>query len=308
MLCKNCEHTISDNSKYCPECGLRIIDKLTVGELFNNFIKNYFSVDARFLKSFFPLIFKPGNLPDVFIKGKRLKYLHPVQFYLFISLMFFFLLSIITKHQGEEFDEYLERGFDRDRVSDTITANDTDTINSPTITYTFDNKKLDSLISINASKEEKLKVIGYQKGDNRFSRHLYSQGLKIYERSGRGIWDVFFDTIPITLFFFLPVFAFILKLLFYKTERYSHHLVFSFYFFTFFFLMYAVLLILNTMINVPFWIFLLIVIVYLIFGIKRFYRKKFGLTFLRALILIIINLILLLPFSLLLAFIIILVY
>jgi hypothetical protein len=78
---------------------------LTIGVLFYNTISNYFSFDARFLKSFFPLMFRPGYLAVQFIGGKRLLYLHPAQMYLFVSVIFFFLLSFNTRDIVTKADE-----------------------------------------------------------------------------------------------------------------------------------------------------------------------------------------------------------
>ena len=99
--CKNCDHLLEEDHRYCPECGQKTDEELTVKVLFNNTISNYFSVDSRFFVSFLPLVFSPGYLASRFVEGKRLKYLHPAQFYLFISVVFFFLLSIETRKQQE---------------------------------------------------------------------------------------------------------------------------------------------------------------------------------------------------------------
>ena len=41
-----------------------------------------------------------------FIEGKRLLYLHPAQMYLFISVVFFFLLSVtVVRNQVETLDQ-----------------------------------------------------------------------------------------------------------------------------------------------------------------------------------------------------------
>ena len=91
VTCKNCEKEYNDSFEFCPHCGQKSNDELTIGILFYNTISNYFSFDARFFKSYIPLMFKPGYLPNKFIEGKRLLYLHPAQMYLFISVVFFFL-------------------------------------------------------------------------------------------------------------------------------------------------------------------------------------------------------------------------
>ena len=60
ILCQNCENEHKIEFKFCPHCGQQTKEDLTVGVLFYNTISNYFSFDARFLRSFIPLMFKPG--------------------------------------------------------------------------------------------------------------------------------------------------------------------------------------------------------------------------------------------------------
>ncbi|MCP4181492.1 MAG: DUF3667 domain-containing protein, partial [bacterium] len=110
LSCLNCETKLRKEDKYCPECGLKIDENLTVAVLFSNTVKNYFSVDARFFKSFIPLLVRPGFLARKFVDGKRLVYLHPAQFYLFISVVFFFFFSFITRKQQQEFESEIKDG------------------------------------------------------------------------------------------------------------------------------------------------------------------------------------------------------
>ena len=91
-------------------------DELTLGVLFNNTISNYFSVDARFFKSFIPLMFKPGFLAKQFVEGRRLLYLHPAQIYLFVSVVFFFLFSFIGNKQAESLDSALKKDIERSQI------------------------------------------------------------------------------------------------------------------------------------------------------------------------------------------------
>ena len=95
--CKNCDQLFEMGFQFCPHCGQKTNDDLTIGVLFYNTISNYFSFDARFFKSFLPLMFKPGYLAKKFLEGKRLLYLHPAQMYLFISVIFFFIISFSTR-------------------------------------------------------------------------------------------------------------------------------------------------------------------------------------------------------------------
>ncbi|MDO6759395.1 DUF3667 domain-containing protein [Tamlana sp. 2_MG-2023] len=108
-VCKNCEKKFKESYRFCPYCGQQAKDELTVKVLFYNTINNYFAFDARFYKSFFPLLFKPGYLATKFIEGKRLMYLHPAQMYLFVSIIFYFLFSFVQSEQVRNLDVELKR-------------------------------------------------------------------------------------------------------------------------------------------------------------------------------------------------------
>ena len=117
--CKNCEQNFDADFYFCPYCGQQSKEDLTVGVLFYNTISNYFSFDARFFKSFLPLMLKPGFLAKRFIEGKRLLYLHPAQLYLFISVVFFFVFSFIQREQVRSLDENLAKTLKQEKVIDT---------------------------------------------------------------------------------------------------------------------------------------------------------------------------------------------
>ncbi|MCB0445017.1 MAG: hypothetical protein KDC68_05085, partial [Gelidibacter sp.] len=102
---------------------------------------------------------------------------------------------------------------------------------------------------------------------------------------GGNVLKAFYDTIPIALFFLLPLFALILKLLYYKKGAYANHLVFSFYFFSYLFTVFSILVICDLIWkNFPGWIMLLVTLsnfFYLFLGVKRFYQQGWFLSFLK---------------------------
>ena len=118
--CKNCEKQFDSSFDYCPYCGQEAADNLTIGVLFSNTIENYFSIDARFFRSFLPLMLKPGVIARRFVDGKRLKYLHPAQAYLFISVLFFFIFSFSVRQADNQVNEALEKGFETEIGLDSI--------------------------------------------------------------------------------------------------------------------------------------------------------------------------------------------
>ncbi len=319
--CKNCEQKFKKEFNFCPHCGQKANDELTIRVLFYNTISNYFSFDARFFKSFIPLLFKPGYLASKFIEGKRLLYLHPAQMYLFITVVFFFLFSFVQRNQIQSIDKQLEKTLSKVDVLDTMSdvrINDSlqvaklfkeqteDSIvkkilnknkflatmseekidvlvNKNTHSYNkrggfslgFDDKKIDSLIALEAPVEDIYEAMGMNSDAGWFTKRLFAQTLKLYKtRKGGSILQAFYDAIPVAMFFLLPIFALLLKLFFRKEGAYAHHLVFSFYYFSFLFTVFSIIIGVNFITDTPAWIDVLIMIstfIYLIIALKYFY-------------------------------------
>ncbi len=308
--CKNCEKTYDTSFAYCPHCGQKTADDLTFGVLFSNTISNYFSIDARFFKSFVPLMLKPGVIARRFVDGKRLSYLHPAQFYLFISVIFFFIFSFSVRQADNKVSEVLQKGFESEISLDTIALNpdsleiakaqsilqenkamlrfsdkelgDLDSIISanPKKTSTgikFDRDKLDSLILHGGSDVEKLKAMGMADNPSAFTERFYTQLLKFYEKRGGGILQALYDTIPIAMFLMLPLFALLLQICYWSRATFAHHMVFSFYYFTFIFFSLSILILVNFIIDIPFGIELFIWLsfsVYLLIALHNFYKSS----------------------------------
>ncbi len=310
-ICKNCEASFDASYEYCPYCGQKAADNLTFGVLFNNTISNYFSVDARFFRSFVPLMLKPGILARRFVDGKRLSYLHPAQFYLFISVVFFFLFSFTVRRVDQNLNESIAKGFDSEALTDVeeqekdsmaravamktlrdnkkftgmsdedIAAIDSSMVSGNdvlNIDFGFDRKLLDSLIAIGATEEEKLVAMGMNEEAGSFKRNMNAKILKFYERRGGGIFKTIVDTIPITMFLILPLFAFILKLFYWKRATFAYHMVFSFYYFTFLFTTFSVMLIVERWVfEIPGWLHATVYLsflVYLFIAMHNFYRSS----------------------------------
>lgn len=148
---------------------------------------------------------------------------------------------------------------------------------NPTSTFTFSKNKLDSLIQSDAPMEEKLAHMGFEEGDSLIKRKFFTQVLKLYEQKGGGILKTLYDTIPITMFLMLPLFAFLLKIFYWKKGTFAHHMVFSFYFFTFIFTSLCFLILGNMIFEIPVWLKLLFFfsfIIYLMIALRNFYKSS----------------------------------
>ena len=316
--CKNCEQTFDSSYEYCPHCGMEATDNLTVGVLFSNTIENYFSIDARFFKSFVTLMIRPGVLARRFVDGKRLKYLHPAQFYLFISVVFFFIFSFTIREADDEVSQAIKKGFEQEINLDSIPINADsleigkakaalkknqkaiglsdeelmvlDSVISPdsgmaNLSLGIERKLLDSLITVGAPLDQKLEAMGMKEDVSAFGRKFYTQILKLYEKQGGGMLEVLYDTIPIAMFLLLPLFAVFLKILYWKRATFAYHLVFSFYYFTFIFTSFCIILLINKIWEIPIWIEVLIsfsFVVYLMIALRNFYKSSWLGAFLKA--------------------------
>ena len=285
LPCQNCDSILEERFDFCPNCGQKTNDELTISVLFYNTISNYFSFDARFFKSFVPLMIRPGYLAEKFLEGKRLLYLHPAQMYLFISVVFFFIISFSTRELVQEANKMNEKvaksefvnkvndssqtaldsiqiekimeplkknqqiiGLkDSDfKLADSIIKSETSNSKNVGTSWDFDKEKIDSLVAAGTEKEVIYKEMGMSDDPGFFERRLYTRMLSLVEGQGAGsIVQGFFDSIPISMFFLLPFFALILMVFYSNKGRYVYHLVFSFYFFSFLFTVFSILFAVN---------------------------------------------------------------
>lgn len=337
--CSNCNQRFEAHYPYCPYCGQQAEDKLTLGVLFTNTISNYFSVDARFFRSFIPLMTKPGYLAKKFVEGKRLLYIHPAQMYLFISVVFFFLFSFISREQTQSIDSDLRENIERGKVikdsiqrlmADTIVSHRNlqpskenqdkfeikkenyveldSVINSKSsrkntiLGIRFSGNDIDSLIEIGTSDQKIYEYMGMKEDDGIFTKRLYRQILKFYKsKSGGSILQAFYDSVPLAMFILLPIFALILKLFYFRKGQFAHHLVFTFYFFSFLFTVFSILTLASLLWkDFPWWIITLVMLstfFYLLLGVKRFYEQSYFLSFVKSNVIAFMFLSLVLPFT-----------
>jgi len=332
LQCQNCDSELDEHHKFCPNCGQKTNEELTIGVLFYNTISNYFSFDARFLKSFFPLLLKPGYLAKKFLEGKRLLYLHPAQMYLFISVVFFFIISFSTRELVREADKLNQevvkseilktisdslavdkenmKGLDsvklnqimqplkanqkilglKDediKLADSLIKADGDNSRNIGTSFDFDKNKVDSLVAAGVDKEIIYKEMGMSEDAGFIQRRFFSRILSLIEGKGAGsVIQAFFDSIPISMFFLLPLFAFILKIFYFNKGKYAHHLVFSFYYFSFLFTAFSILFAVNRFVyDIPDWIDVLVVLstyIYFFFALLRFYGQHWFLTWFKS--------------------------
>jgi len=84
---------MTDTASYCENCGQALKEsKLSIGQLFRDFVNNIFNLDGRLFRSTKHII-KPAFLAQEFTAGKRKSYVNPIRFLLVMLVLLFFLLQ-----------------------------------------------------------------------------------------------------------------------------------------------------------------------------------------------------------------------
>jgi hypothetical protein len=322
-FCLNCGTKLLDT--FCHHCGQKDIpQRQTLGELWTNFISSFWSYEGKFFRTTKYLITKPGFLAQEYCAGKRESYYHPARMYVFISFVFF-LAFFSTPEDPEEVKEKEEvelteadrkkianntkKGFDKlakitgdstltslgDSIQKQVSAN-TDSVKSKRekdkgANFNFDDvkdyKSIEAYDSVQLTKPE-------SERDNWFERLVSKRAINVRdkygedsEKLGEEFVSAFKENFSKVLFYLLPFFALLLKLLYIRRGYYfSEHLVFSIYYYNFFYLA-GTLQILVGLVPWLSWISTFIgfwIVLYLIFAMKRMYKQSWGKTILKYLI------------------------
>lgn len=196
-VCQNCETSTTGN--YCPECGQDCRDhrvglRLLMGGLWNDL----FTFDNRFWRSFVILLCKPGELTMRYMGGKRVRYIPPLRMYIFVSIIFFFVLSATTRNgQNVEIDSD-----DENQASEVIAL-------------------ADSLSSESAENAG---------GNNTVNGTTFGQN---FELDKDDLLATMFNLAPKGMFLLLPVFAALLALIYRRSKcLFVEHFIFSLHFHT----------------------------------------------------------------------------
>src|SRR5690348_14116488 len=90
--CANCE--TSTIGPYCAVCGQeRDTHRRSIWGLVKVLIEDIASFDSRIMRTGWALLARPGELASAFREGRTQRYLPALRLYLFVSLIFFVVLS-----------------------------------------------------------------------------------------------------------------------------------------------------------------------------------------------------------------------
>ncbi|WP_200974250.1 DUF3667 domain-containing protein [Echinicola sp. 20G] len=267
-FCLNCDQNLDENDNFCPNCGQENMDQKVPFQVFiHDFFSNYLNFDSTFFRTIPPFLSKPGKLTQVFNAGQRRKYIHPIRLYLMLSLFYFFAISIIIP--PDIVDRIMSSQLTDEKTKNAIKVNLNDSLNSSdkaelekivgkeelnnlnTKLTSADTSAFDSIPTRSPWLELKLAAQDQQISDSSFKESLQKSSFGLTNNFDRKAQRNFIANsniyiinsarnLPIMMFFLLPFFALLLKLLFFKSSKYYiEHLIHSLHIHSFAYLIYG---------------------------------------------------------------------
>jgi len=278
--CPNCNFEFSDSYNYCPSCGQENLGKkIHMKHFLVDFMGGMFNFDTKVLITFRD-IFIPGRIINNYNLGKRARYVTPVKLFLFVSFLFFLLLSLTSKSDRDNEPLVSTDGDEKSQIVFETSTSKNDTTASYMLEEIKNSPHPDKLI-------DKYIIIKY-KNINWFNRNLYRNVVKLETGhiDQETLKNKIFSNFSYSMFLLMPLFALYLKLLYRRKKmHYSEHVIFSMYFHSLVFILLILDIILGLMhLNSEFVVFLVIT-AYMLLLLRKVYSQSWAKTFLKFLIL-----------------------
>jgi hypothetical protein len=279
--CKNCITPLPDGAKYCPHCGQKRINlhDHSIWHLMVESVGDFFHVNSRFFATLRPLLFRPGYLTNEFLAGRRARYFEPFKLFLFISFLYF-LTSGILNHRDKDID-----------FETTPALAKTDTAQVVLADGNYHLTLADTYYKDISIPDDSLRKMVKKEGLNQFVRNKYPDAswwtkfmLKQVIKNrlkGSGTFNQnMAKTIPKLIFILIPFFALLLKMIYFRKKiSYYNHIIFSFHFLSFFFLINIFSELTKLITSRVGMVFLLIMVLYLFYSLRNVYAEKLWPTF-----------------------------
>lgn len=265
--CRNCSTPLS--GPYCSACGQHDIDyHRSFHHLAHDLLESLFHFEGKSFVTIAWLLAYPGRLTNEFIAGRRHRQLHPLRFYIFVSLLFFVGLSLLNhghlidfdRRQADQLQQKLATKLENARGASAhftdaekqefarrfTVAGTTGQIDSENLEETLQlvqdvaarRARESSATATPAPVETKPAAprTAPRNAFEHFVRRLESGDLRFAD-----IANAIEQRIPSLFFFGVPLFALLLKLLYLRSGRYYiEHLIFSLHLHTWAFLVIMV--------------------------------------------------------------------
>ena len=285
----NCGTPLEADHAFCPSCGQTTKNhRLSFWQVINDILVNFFALDSKVAKTLWPLISSPGKITESYNSGQIARYVPPMRMYLTVSILFFFIQSL----SNDTFDNVnitptvetptpidsvandLQREFGKEENPGLAGVEVTDTIS-----LSNSLGKIGRMINYAETAKDKstkkaLEVL--QLDDTQWNRWLYREAAKIANLDRDEFTEYVKGKIPLWLFLFLPVLAWVIKLVYMRHDLYYfEHLIFVYHVQTFLFILLSLALLAEYAFGIDFGVLVFFgFIVYVLLAMKRVYLQS----------------------------------
>jgi Protein of unknown function (DUF3667) len=277
--CANCHYSFDEVNNYCPNCGQENhTHKLPIKHFAVELAESLTHFDTKVFRTFKEMLLKPGLVVKNYNNNKRARYVPPIRIYIFMSFIFFFLITVLYSHSVEKNSVKMQEAFKKDFAMSNseggyinfgaTTKVTPEIFHSLVMIEPLTSKRIDSTLAANHT------------NTNWINTHVLHTMIKVYkgETSIAQIYIKLIKYISYALLIFMPFFAFVLKV-FYRSKHqyYSELLVFSIYFHTFIFAVLGLFLLFDKYIysnKFIFFGFIIAALIYLAISLKRVFEES----------------------------------
>lgn len=297
--CANCDYELKGEN-FCPQCGQSTkFERPRFLHFISESLANALAFDSKFYRTFVTLYRHPGKVAREYINGKRMMYMNPVRFYFLSSLVLIFFTSALDDGLNVHINDGNEAASTLDSVNALVVdsaatevVNQLDSISEDedlSVGFNIDSSETNNMIfrftqeNPDVELEEGLDSLGLEHNWN--NRFTYTQFKKLNSMNGQEFGEFLSSKLFWILFWFLPIYAIWLKLIYVRNDvLYFEHLFFAFYTQSAFFIMLTVATIVDWL-GPDISIFVILGFgIYLFFAIRGFYQQGIGKTILKYLL------------------------
>ncbi|MFB6097508.1 MAG: DUF3667 domain-containing protein [Salinibacter sp.] len=236
--CENCGALL--HGPYCSQCGQKAADRVVpIWHMLNEVLEAVIELDMRVVHTLPKFLFLPGRLTKEYVNGRRKRYIRPFRLYLFTTFLLFTVLALTTGG-GFTFP-----------FNPQVPPAQADTVRAGADGDTLAAAAAPSFLGTPEQRQEWARAFRQNPGtvDVKFggaetqSRLERLLRVKVAEaiQNPQDFVGSMIDRGPYVMFLMLPIFAFLLKLLYIRRGRlYVEHLIFSLHVHAFSFVAFTV--------------------------------------------------------------------
>jgi hypothetical protein len=267
-ICQNCGHQVDE--RFCPNCGQENVEtRQPFHYLFIHFAVDFIHYDSQFWKTIKYLLFYPAKLTQEYTAGKRKSYVQPVQLYIFISFLVFFIPFILPDFDEKSKDSSIEEFGEENKTI--VEKSDINKDKEGISLFGLENvNSVHQLDSLQQTLPGEKKLSG-------FKYSLYRKVLKFRDRENleEKIEESLIHNLPKAIFLYMPLFAFWLWIFHNKKKwLYFDHGIYTLHYFSFLLLTILLYIVVKWLLSLFHWgISNYIVIAVLCYFIFYFFRS-----------------------------------